>query len=59
MQKEFDRSLFASVLVALAVLLSMTSAARFPSALQHARSAAVGGPAVSVGAPEGRLTSLR
>jgi hypothetical protein len=34
MQGEFDRSLFATVLLALAVLLSLTSVARFPSALR-------------------------
>jgi len=62
MQSEFDRSLFASVLLALAVLLSMTSVARFPSALQLARPARVAGAAgiaMPAGAPNVLRTSLR
>jgi hypothetical protein len=34
MNSEFDRSLFATVLVGLALLLSLTTAARFPTALR-------------------------
>jgi len=34
MENEFDRGLFATVLLALALLMSVTSVARFPAALR-------------------------
>jgi hypothetical protein len=37
MQERFDRALFAGVLVALAMLISISSAARFPGILRPAR----------------------
>jgi len=62
MQNEFDRSLFATVLLALALLLSMTSVARFPFALQLARPAGAAesaGMAAPLGMPNGPVTPLR
>jgi hypothetical protein len=41
MEQGFDRTLFATVLVALALLISLTTAARFPTALRPARAEAV------------------
>lgn len=38
MNSEFDRSLFATILVGLALLLSLTTAARFPTALRAGHS---------------------
>jgi len=37
MQERFDRALFATVLVALALLISVSSAARFPGMLRQTR----------------------
>lgn len=48
MQDRFDRGLFATILVGLAMLISVSSAARFPGILRPARTmvstSAAGGP---------------
>jgi hypothetical protein len=59
MYNEFERDLFATVLLAMAVVLSLTSVARFPAVLQPASPPRVGQQAVQDDASEALLSSLR
>jgi hypothetical protein len=59
MYREFDRSLFATVLLAMAVLLSLTSVARFPAALRPASPGGAGHAVAPFGAADRLESSLR
>jgi len=53
MYNEFDRGLFATVLIAMAVLLSLTGVARFPGAFQQSSS----GHETAYAAPDDQMAS--
>jgi hypothetical protein len=59
MDSRFDPVLFATALVALAVLLSLSSVARFPAALRPAKAVVSLDLLTPSAQPEGLLTSLR
>ncbi len=59
MQDRFDRGLFATLLLALALLISVSSAARFPSALRLTNPFAGVRVAEASAAPAGGATALR
>ena len=59
MQGEFDRGLFATVLVALAVLLSLTSVARFPDVFRPHRAVGATHVAAPVELTHAVATALR
>ena len=58
MQERFDRALFATILVALALLISVSSAARFPGMLRPAKQT-VGLGSVSSSGLSSHYTVLR
>ena len=59
MQGEFDRTLFATVLLGLAVLLSLTSVARFPDGLRAHKATTSHRAASPVGLSDAFVTAVR